>query len=228
MASRPTRLIAESTARVRRVAHRVEAPGQPHSPDRTAAAARRTGAFPVMALALASLLSAAACGGSPSLKTTHTPPPAVESAASHLGGSPIASASAPLHVPADSVDTVDRRLGVTIDGQTTYLKNGGQIVLGGGLAVELYLDPYPPAVLRSTMDVYVTRGGDPLTDGGVEIEYDMLAMAHGPFSAEAKKIGEGHYLVALDYIMFGPWEQIVTLRIGLQRIRLPVVVVAYP
>ena len=193
-----------------------------------AAATRRTGAFPVMALALASLLSAAACGGSPGIKTTDTPPPADESAAPHVGGSPIASSSAQLHVPADSTDSVDKRLGVTIDGQTTYLKNGGQVVLGGGLAVELYLDPYPPAVLRSTMDVYVTRDGDPLTDGGVEIEYDMLAMAHGPFSAEAKKIGAGHYLVPLDYIMFGPWEQIVTLRIGLQRIRLPVVVVAYP
>ena len=181
-----------------------------------------------MALALAILLSTAACGGSPSAKASDTPPHVDESAAPRVGGSPIASASAEPYVPADSVDSVDKRLGVTIDGKTTYLKNGGQVDLADGLAVELYLDPYPPAVLRSTMDVYVTRDGDPLTDSGVEIEYDMLAMAHGPFSAEAKKIGGGHYLVALDYYMFGPWEQIVTLRIGLQRIRLPVVVVAYP
>ncbi len=135
---------------------------------------------------------------------------------------------APPYVPAGSRETVDKRLAVTSGGQTTYIKNGGQVVLGDGLVAEIYLDPYPPSALRSTMDVYVTRDGHPLADGGVQIDYEMLAMAHGPFSAEAKKIGGGHYLVSLDYIMFGPWEQVVTIRIGLQRIRLPVLIVAYP
>ena len=136
--------------------------------------------------------------------------------------------AAPPYVPAESRDAVDKRLAVVLDGQTTYIKNGGQVVLGDGLAAEIYLDPYPPSTLSSTMDVYLTLDGAPLADGGVEIAYEMLAMAHGPFSAEAKKIGGGHYLVSLDYIMFGPWEQVVTVRIGMQRIHLPVLVVAYP
>lgn len=133
-----------------------------------------------------------------------------------------------MYVPEASKDAIDKRLAVVLDGQTTYIKNGGRVVLGDGLAAEIYLDPYPPSTLRSTMDVYLTRDGAALADGGVEIAYEMLAMAHGPFSAEAKKIGGGHYLVSLDYIMFGPWEQVLTVRIGLQRTHLPVLVVAYP
>lgn len=131
-------------------------------------------------------------------------------------------------VPQEARDATDKRLAVVLDGETIYIRNGGQIILDDDLIAEIYLDPYPPSTLSSIMDVYLTRDGSPLADGGVEIAYEMLAMAHGPFSAEAKKIGGGHYLVPLDYIMFGPWEQVVTIRIGLQRIHLPILVVAYP
>lgn len=136
--------------------------------------------------------------------------------------------AAPPYVPTDSRDVVDKRLAVTLGGETTYIKNGGQVVLGDGLVAGIYLDPYPPSALSSTMDVYLTRHGGALADGGVEVAYDMLAMTHGPFSAEAQKIGGGHYLVSLDYMEFGVWQQVVTIRIGLQRIRLPVLVAAYP
>ena len=168
-------------------------------------------------------------------------PPASEPGAGQAAGEPSAPArtesgvevdaaasAAAAYVPDGSKDAIDKRLAVVLDGQTTYIKNGGRVVLGNGLTAEIYLDPYPPSTLRSTMDVYLTQDGAVLGDAGVEIAYEMLAMAHGPFSAEAKKIGGGHYLVSLDYIMFGPWEQVLTIRIGLQRIHLPVLVVAYP
>jgi len=131
-------------------------------------------------------------------------------------------------VPETSIDTVDKRLAVDLAGDTIYLRNGGQILLGDGLAVEIYLDPYPPAVLRSTMDVYLTKDGRGVADGGVEVVFDMLAMGHGSVSGEGQNIGGGHYLLPLDYTMFGPWEQLVTIRIGLQRIHLSIIVVAYP
>ena len=88
--------------------------------------------------------------------------------------------------------------------------------------------PVPPATLRTWMDFYLTQNGEAITDASMGIEYDMLAMVHGPFWGEAENIGGGHYLFTLDYIMFGPWDQTVTIRIGQQRIRLPVVLVAYP
>ncbi len=192
-------------------------------------------------------LVVAACGGPNGLRsdtsgpsqavgssaTAPVPEPAAgettDSARSDSGtqGGEFGSATPP-YVPADSRDAVDKRLAVTLGGRTTYIRNGGQILLSDGLAAEIFLDPYPPSALRSTMDVYLTRDGRALADGGVEVAYDMLAMGHGSVSAEAQNIGGGHYLLPLDYIMFGPWEQIVTIRIGLQRIRLPIIVVAYP
>ena len=88
--------------------------------------------------------------------------------------------------------------------------------------------PIPPTTLHSVLDVYVTQDGEPLSDISVDVEFDMLSMLHGPFSATARDIGGGHHLATLDYIMFGAWDQFVTIRIGLERIRFPVVIVAYP
>jgi hypothetical protein len=195
----------------------------------SARAARPSGRVIAAIVACAGLI-VAACGPSASEAATARPSVQVPSPArTDSGTQPGApsSAAAP-YVPTDSVEAIDKRLAVVLDGTTTYIKNGGRVVLGDGLTAEIYLDPYPPSDLRSTMDVYLTRDGVALADGGVEIAYEMLAMAHGPFSAEAKKIGGGHYLIPLDYIMFGPWEQVVTFRIGLQRIHIPVLVVAYP
>ena len=132
------------------------------------------------------------------------------------------------YVPESSVDTEDKRLNVTINGETVYIKNGGQVVLGGGLVAEIFIDPYPPSTLRAWMDVYLTQDGEPVTDASIGLEYDMLAMLHGPFWGEAEKLGGGHYLFILDYIMFGAWDQLLTIRMGLERIRFPVVLVAYP
>lgn len=162
-----------------------------------------------------------ASSGAPSKETAR---PTV--AVSHGPGTTPAAGSPT--VPETSIDGVDKRLAVELAGDTIYLRNGGQILLGDGLAVEIFLDPYPPAVLRSTMDVYLTRDGRGIADGGVEVVFDMLAMGHNSVSAEGQNIGGGHFLLPLDYTMFGPWEQIVTIRIGLQRIHLPIIVVAYP
>lgn len=132
------------------------------------------------------------------------------------------------YVPESSIDAVEKRLNLTINGETIYIKNGGQVVLGDGLVAEIFVDPYPPSTLRSWLDIYLTQDGEPVTDASIGIEYDMLAMLHGPFWGEAEKLGGGHYLFILDYIMFGAWDQAVTIRMGLERIRFPVVLVAYP
>ncbi len=195
----------------------------------SARAARPSGRVIVAIVACAGLI-VTACGSSASEAATarpsvQAPGPARTDSGTKPGALPSA---APPYVPADSTEAIDKRLAVVLDGTTRYIKNGGGVVLGDGLTAEIYIDPYPPSTLRSTMDVYLTRDGVAVVDAGVEIAYEMLAMAHGPFSAEAKKIGGGHYLIPLDYIMFGPWEQVVTFRIGLQRIHIPVLVVAYP
>lgn len=132
------------------------------------------------------------------------------------------------YVAEDSIDSEDKRISVTLDGKTTYVKNGGRIILGDGRVVEVFVDPYPPSTLRAWLDLYLTQDGEPIEDASIRIEYDMLAMVHGPFTAVAENVGGGHYLFTLDYIMFGPWDQALTISLGLDRIKFPLVLVAYP
>jgi len=155
---------------------------------------------------------------------------ASDDAADPSEGTPRSAAPATFapFVASDSIDTDDKRLNVTVGGETTYIRNGGRIEMGDGIAVEIYIDPYPPTTLHSILDVYVTQDGEPVPDINVDVEFDMLSMLHGPFSATARDIGGGHHLATLDYIMFGAWDQFVTVRLGLERIRFPVVIVAYP
>lgn len=129
--------------------------------------------------------------------------------------------------PASTVET-GQRLVVTIADEQYGLKNGGTVRLGMGVTAALYLDPYPPATLSSTLDVYLEEDGRAVDDGFVSVAYDMLAMAHGPFNATAKGIGGGHFLVPLNYTMFGSWEQTLTIRAGARRVELPLVVIAHP
>lgn len=158
--------------------------------------------------------------GLPPLTATSSPPPEVET-------TPPADPSAP-HVVSGLVPHGEGRIIVTLDGEDYPIDNGGRIDLGSGLAVELYLDPFPPATLSMLMDVYLEADGQPVEDGFVGIRYDMLAMEHGPFTGSGKAIGGGHFIVPLEYIMFGAWDQELTIRAGEQRTYLPVVVVAKP
>lgn len=203
--------------------------------------------FPVAHKVLAAATAAAAiflltaCGGAPDSRpdtTDASTPPA--SIGPNQGGpapsqettaTPAASTTSADdfgYVPESSIDTQDKRLNVTLNDETIYIRNGGQVVLRDGLAVEIYVDPYPPATLRTWLDFYLTKGGEPVTNASMGMDFDMLAMEHGPFWSEAENLGGGHYTFTLDYIMFGPWDQLVTIRYGLERIKLPVVLVAYP
>lgn len=192
----------------------------------------------VVATAVAAAILAAACGSAPAAPSDapETTSPSSETPSAQVVTDTPANSSQPTagpgadqaYVPERSIDTEEKRLNVTLNGETVYIRNGSQVFLGDGLAVEIFVDPYPPSTLRTWVDLYLTRDGEPVTDASMGIEYDMLAMVHGPFSGVAEKLGGGHYLFTLDYIMFGPWDQAVTIRIGLERIRFPIVLVAYP
>jgi hypothetical protein len=234
----------------------LEHPGRSFAPghSRTARPAKASGWCRRLATLAAGLfaLAWAGCGSpggastdtvnsaslSPAVATAaETSEPAASIAASALAATPTPSATkAPEtpadpgkpYVPAESVDTEIRRLTVNFENKRVNIKNGGKVMLGDGLAAEIFADPYPPTTLTVWVDLYLTHDGEPLADEGMGIDYDMLAMVHGPFWGEAENLGGGHYLFKLDYIMFGPWEQTVTIRIGLQRIRIPLIISAHP
>jgi hypothetical protein len=201
------------------------------------ASPRKAGAATAAAL-LAAL--ALACGGSDAGPAEPTVAPTAASPASSTPGAERSTAvardrdaSSDSAAPALGVEEASRvedgaRLILTVDGADEGIDNGGRAVIAPSLAIELFLDPFPPNTLSSVLDVYVEQDGKPAEDGAVFVQYDMLAMAHGPFDGTGTSIGGGHYLLPLEYIMFGPWDQILTIRAGDQRVRLPLVIIARP
>lgn len=132
-------------------------------------------------------------------------------------------------VPASSV-AKESHLQVMIGGRPVPLRNGGQIRLSRDLAVEAYLDPYPPNKLKAWLDLRLTRGqkARPMRRAVASVEYGMRYMYHGSFKALAKNLRNGHYLFTLSYLMYGGWDQLVTIRVGGRSYELGIVVVAVP
>lgn len=159
--------------------------------------------------------------------TTGAPGPASGGGAGLAPGGPAGGVGQRGVDPASVLDS-GQRLVVTVDDVQYGLKNGGTVRLGHGLTADLYLDPYPPTTLSSTLDVLLRQDGRSVEDGSVSVAYDMLAMDHGPFNATAKGIGGGHFVIALRYFMFGSWEQTLAIRAGAERLELPLVVIAHP
>lgn len=110
-------------------------------------------------------------------------------------------------VPASSSAAAgEKSLAIIQNRDWTFIRNGGSVNLGNRLSVDLFLTPYPPAQLTAVLDLYITRGGQTVTDASVGVTYDMLGMVHGPFVSTAKNLGNGHYALTIDYIEFAAWE----------------------
>ena len=93
------------------------------------------------------------------------------------------------------------------------LQNGGVIRLDNDLLAEIFVDPYPTNTLTAWVDLYLQdNSGQPVSDARVVIDYDMFSMAHGPFFSLAEKKLDGHYIFRLDYIMYGPWGQLLQVQ----------------
>ncbi len=97
----------------------------------------------------------------------------------------------------------------SIGGRRVSMKNGGSIRLREGLMAEIFVDPFPTHTLTAWVDLYLHDGnGNEFKDVKVQIDYDMYSMGHGPFFTVADKSPNGHYTFRLDYVMFGPWMQL--------------------
>ncbi len=98
------------------------------------------------------------------------------------------------------------------EGRRISMKNGGSIRLRDGLVAEVFVDPFPTHTLTAWVDLYLHDGsGNEFVDVKVQIDYDMYSMGHGPFYTIADKSPNGHYTFRLDYVMFGPWMQLLAI-----------------
>jgi hypothetical protein len=118
-----------------------------------------------------------------------------------------------------------------LDGKRVNMKNGGAIRLTEDLVAEIFVDPFPVHTLTAWLDLFLHDGsGEPVTGSKVVIDYDMYSMGHGPFFSLADKSPNGHYTFRLDYVMFGPWMQLLEVRNPEtdETFHLEVVIVAVP
>lgn len=129
---------------------------------------------------------------------------------------PAGSVSRLVKVSPTSVGARDSRLAVLANGRRIPLRNGGRIDLAGGLAAEVYLDPYPPARSDVWLDLHLIRAatGKPVRDASGTTSYDMATHSMGPWSAAAKSTGDGHYLYSMHYIMYGDWGHLLRIQTG--------------
>ncbi len=95
-------------------------------------------------------------------------------------------------------------------GQTRPFDNGTTVSVGG-VNVEMFVAPYPPA-REGTIDLLITdrSTGVPVEGGGLAITFDMY-MPHGNIRAEALPAGGGHYLVPYKLVMPGEWRVDLTI-----------------
>ena len=88
------------------------------------------------------------------------------------------------------------------------IENGRSVQLTESLGVQITVDPYPSIGLSAqpVLDLYLfDSAGQPMRGAAIEISYDMLSMAHGPFQPTTIEQEGGHYLTSLELLMFGPW-----------------------
>lgn len=117
---------------------------------------------------------------------------------------PAESTASPPIVPTENPS----QLYLILDGEPTPIENGESVQLTDQLAVQITVDPYPPIGLsaRPVLVLYlIDPAGQPVRGAAIEITYDMLSMAHGPFQPPTIEQESGHYLTSLDLLMFGPW-----------------------
>ena len=100
------------------------------------------------------------------------------------------------------------QLYVILGGEPVPIENRESVQLTEALGVQITVDPYPPIGLsaRPVLDLYLfDPAGQPVRGAVIEITYDMLSMAHGPFQPPTLEQESGHYITGLELLMFGPW-----------------------
>jgi|SaaInl7_135m_RNA_FD_contig_31_496912_length_1449_multi_9_in_0_out_0_2 hypothetical protein len=100
-----------------------------------------------------------------------------------------------------------RGLGFVDGDRVLKVENGGRVPVGEDKVVEVYLSPDPPD-WRTDLHLFLLDKVtfEPVEDLDVVLDYDMIYMAHGILSSPGSKVADGHYLIPLDFLMYGDWN----------------------
>ena len=98
------------------------------------------------------------------------------------------------------------RLGFMDNGEATAMVNGGRIRMGDGKVAEIFLAPYPPD-WQTDLHLFLLDSTtfDPVTNVEVDLDYDMVYMDHGIAGLSGTRLADGHYVMPLNFLMYGDW-----------------------
>ncbi len=107
----------------------------------------------------------------------------------------------------DSEDLASSLGFVVKRGETMGLRNGGRVPLGDDKITEVFISPYPPD-WQTDLHLFLLNKEtfEPVTDVDVDLIYDMVFMDHGIDGQVGTKLGEGHYVLPLSFLMYGVWQ----------------------
>lgn len=140
-------------------------------------------------------------------------PPIPTLASSGAGAVGTSSTFAP--IPSPTVEA--SQLYLILDADPIPIENGEIFPLTESLGLGVTVDPYPPVGLSAQvgLDLYLTDElGAPVRGAAIEIIYDMLTMAHGPYESVILDRENGHYLTSLELLMFGAWGLKTQIRVS--------------
>ena len=115
-----------------------------------------------------------------------------------------------------------RGLGFVEGEQMLKIDNGSRVPVGEDKLVEVFLSPNPPD-WRTDLHLFLLdkETFEPIEDLDVLLDYDMIFMNHGTLSSLGSKVADGHYLIPLDFLMYGDWNVEVRLDLpeGMERLK---------
>ena len=106
----------------------------------------------------------------------------------------------------DSGYTVDD-LQLVVAGIANPFANGGETPVAGDVMAQLTFTPGDERYGRNLdLHLYQLGNSTPIDDATVQVTGRMRYMEHGTFRQIALPVGEGHYLLLLQFPMPGEWE----------------------
>ena len=169
-----------------------------------------------------------ACTGRPATAVDGAPSASPNRAA--VPSSTVAQPAEQTASPSPTSTESPSQLYLILGGEPAPIENRESVQLTDALQVQITLDPYPPIGLsaQAVLELYLSDpAGQPVPGAAIQITYDMLSMAHGPFQPPTIEQESGHYLTSLNLLMFGPWGMEIEILEpnGTEAIRLRIVVV---
>ncbi len=114
----------------------------------------------------------------------------------------------------EDIDPISAQLGFVQNGEAVAIRNGGRVPLSEDKTAEVFLAPYPPD-WQTDLLLFLLNNEDyqPVTDVEVDLIYDMVFMDHGIDAQIGQKLGDGHYVLPLAFLMYGDWSVDVTVQL---------------